>query len=309
MATRKQSLTWSDTDNLETTHSREKSMTNNRGNRPAEIFGYHFSDISPEASQARKNHWCPFLERRCIKNSRLIDYPFGVCTVEHGGNFYTICPHRFEEKGTIKDIPLILENIALHYFGNLANLVLFSEIRLPNIGSIDFVLVRHKPMRAEIEDFIPIEFQSDSTTGTGPLVQGLKDFFAGLDILDRTYNFGINTYDTIKRSMTQLFNKGIVYEKWGIKSYWVIQEYIYANLVKRYGLKREGFSEDHASRFALQEFTFDENKIRLQATRFISVSVDEVYQAMRNNPGLPMKDEFVANLNEKLKARLSLKFE
>jgi hypothetical protein len=283
-------------------------MTNLRGNRPAEIFGNPISDNSPEASRARNNHWCPFMERKCSKSSRLIDYPFGVCTVEHGDSFYTICPHRFEEKGTINEIPLVIENIALHYFGNLANLVLFSEIRLPNVGSIDFVLVRHKPMKAEIDDFVPVEFQSDSTTGTGPLVQGLRDFVAGQDILKKTYSFGINTYDTIKRSMTQLFNKGILYEKWGVKSYWVIQEYIYANLVKRYGLKHEGFSEDHASRFALQDFSSADGKIGLHATRFVSVSVDEVYQAMRNNPGLPRKDQFLANLSEKLKAKLGLKF-
>ncbi|MEW6586697.1 MAG: NotI family restriction endonuclease [Nitrospirota bacterium] len=283
-------------------------MTTHRGNRPAEIFGYHFSDISIEAAQARKNRWCPFIERLCSKRSRLIDYPFGVCTAEHGGDYYTVCPHRFEEKGTTEGLPLVLENIAIHYFGDLTNLLLFSEVRLPNIGTIDFVLVRHKPVKAEVDDFIPVEFQSDSTTGTGALVQGLKDFIVGDDILDRTYNFGINTYDTIKRSITQLFNKGIVYEDWGIKSYWVIQEYIYANLVKRYGLKQEGYSDQHASRFALHEFSLEDNNLSLHPTRFVSVSVDEIYQAMRNNPGLPGKGQFVASLNEKLRARLSLKF-
>lgn len=220
-------------------------------NQPAEIFGYYVGDPSAEARKARKEHWCPFTGSRCSKNSRLIDYPFGVCTVEHGGSFYTICPHRFEEKGTTEGLPLVLESIAIHYFGDLTRLLLFSEVKLPNVGTIDFVLVRHKPFRAEVDDFIPIEFQSDSTTGTGPLVQSLKDFMAGVKIAEKKYDFGINTYDTIKRSITQLFNKGIVYEAWSVKSYWVFQEYIYANLVKRYGLKREGFSAEHASRFAL----------------------------------------------------------
>ena len=49
----------------------------------------------------------------------------------------------------------------------------------------------------------------------------------------------MNTYDTIKRSITQLLNKGIVYEAWGVKCYWVIEEYIHANLVRRYGLHNE----------------------------------------------------------------------
>ena len=49
----------------------------------------------------------------------------------------------------------------------------------------------------------------------------------------------MNTYDTIKRSITQLLNKAIVYEAWGVKCYWVIEEYIHTNLVRRYGLQNE----------------------------------------------------------------------
>jgi hypothetical protein len=289
---------------METTNSREKTVTNH----PAEIFGYFANDTSPEAFQARKEHWCRFAGKLCNKKSRLIDYPFGVCTVLQGDALFTVCPRRFEEKGTI-DIPLVLENIALHYFGELNNLMLFSEVRLPNVGSIDYVLIRHRPMKADIDDFVPVEFQSDSTTGTGSLVQSLRDFMSGSNVLEKSYTFGMNTYDTIKRSITQLLNKGIVYENWGIKSYWVFQEYIYANLVKRYGLKRDGYSEEHASRFALQELSLEDNQVKLQSTRYVSLSVDEIYQAMRNNPNLPKKDQFVAVLKEKLKAKLNLKFE
>ena len=225
-------------------------------NHPAEIFGYYVGNSSVEANEARKSHWCPFTDKVCNKSSRLIDYPFGSLYYQRTAKHFIPSAHvALKKRESIEGIPLVLENVALHYFGDLANLVLFSEIRLPNVGSIDFVLVRHKPMKAEVDDFLPVEFQSNSTTGTGPLVQSLKDFMAGINILENRYNFGINTYDTIKRSITQLFNKGIVYETWGIKSYWVIQEYIYANLVKRYGLKQEGFSAEHASRFALQDFS------------------------------------------------------
>ncbi|RME44548.1 MAG: hypothetical protein D6791_12920 [Chloroflexi bacterium] len=41
----------------------------------------------------------------------------------------------------------------------------------------------------------------------------------------------------------------------------------------------------------------------------VSTTVDEVYQAMRNNPGMPSKDKFVQHLNTKLKARLSVRFQ
>jgi hypothetical protein len=115
-------------------------------------------------------------------------------------------------------------------------------------------------------------------------------------------------HDTIKRSITQLLNKGLVYEAWRTKCYWVIQEYIYANLVNRYGLKQEGYVVEHASRFALYNLVQEDDKLTLTPSRFVSTTVDEVYQAMRNNSNLPNKDKFVNVLNKKLRAKLSVKF-
>jgi len=284
-------------------------MARNAGNRPAEIFGYPPADKSQAAQQARQQHWCPFADKVCNKQSRLIDYPFGVCSAEHGGNINAVCPRRFEERGRIEGVPRVIEDTAIHYFGDLNNVIPFAEVRLPNIGTIDYVLVKHKPMQAEVQDFVTVEFQTDSTTGTGQLVQGLRDFVAGRDIQSQTFRFGMNTYDTIKRSVTQLLNKGIVYEAWNIKCYWVIQEYIYANLVKRYGLKTDGYALEHASRFALYNLKPKGNRLTLTPSRYVSTTVDEVYNAMKNNPGLPSKDKFVKTLDAKLKAKLGVTFD
>ena len=278
-------------------------------NYPAEIFGYHIGNITAEAKESRREHWCPFMESVCDRISHSIAYPLGVCTISHEGMLYAICPHRFAGKGSIEGVPLVLENIALHHFGELTDLVTFLDVKLPNYGTIDFVIARHKPCKAEIDDFVSVELRSFSPVSIAQLVRGIKEFMASVDISNQTYYNGINIERTIRMFLAQVFNKGIVYEAWGVKSYWVIQEYIYANLVKRYGLKREGYSAEHASRFALQEYSSEDDKITLHATRFVSVSVDEMYQAMRNNPGLPSKGQFVAALNDKLKARLSLKFE
>ncbi|MBM3134280.1 MAG: hypothetical protein FJZ89_03140 [Chloroflexi bacterium] len=294
---------------MEKAYSGGDEVTKNIGNRPAEVFGYPADNRSDEAQSARQRHWCPFTDHACSKKSRLIDHPFAVCSVAHHGNFYAICPLRFEERGSIEGIPRILEDVALHYFGNFNNVIPFPEVRLPNVGSIDYVLVRHKPMKAEVDDFVAIELQTDSTTSTGELVQGLRDFVAGQDVRGRVYRFNMNTYDTIKRSITQLLNKGVVYEAWEVKGYWVIQEYIYANLVKRYGFKQEGYSPEYACRFALYDLEQKGDRLALTARRFVSTTVDEVYQAMRNNPGLPNKDRFVMALNDKLQAKLSVRFE
>lgn len=283
-------------------------MAQNVANRPAEIFGYPYWNHSREAQEARARHNCPFLNRRCDKKSRLIEFPFGVCSAEHGGGIRAICPHRFEERGAVESVSRVLEDIALHYFGDFNNIIIFSEVRLPNVGVIDYIIVRHKPMRPEVEDFVSVEFQTDSTTSTRGLVQGIIDFYQGTDLRERSYKFGMNTYDSIKRAITQLMNKGVTYENWDTKCYWVIQEYIYANLVSRYGFKTDGFSAADASRFALYNLIPDGDIYRLKLNRLISISVEEVYLAMRNNPEMPAKDSFVKRLNDKLRLRLGARF-
>ena len=281
-------------------------MQESAGNRPSEIFGYPVWDQSPQARDARLRHWCPFQGQTCNKKSRMIDFPFGVCSARHGDGLRAICPHRFDEPGSLEGVSRVLEDIALHYFGELDNVVAFPEVRLPNVGNIDHVLVRHKPMKPEVDDFVSVEYQSDSTTSTGGLVQAIREFSEGQDVNARAYRFGMNTYDSIKRAITQLMNKGIVYEAWGSKCYWVIQEYIYANLVSRYGFKTGDYSPDAASRFALYDLVPDGDSVTLELSRFVSATVDEVYQAMRNNPGMPQKDDFVIRLNAKLRLGLNV---
>ena len=280
-------------------------MTSSPGNRPAEIFGFPIANREDEARDVRRRHWCPFRQNTCDKKSRLLDFPFGVCTVEHGGGIRAVCPHRFDERGAIEGVPMVLENIAMHYFGDINNTVVFSELTIPNVGRIDYVIVRHKPMTREVDDFIAVEIQADSTTSTGKLVDGMRDFQQGTDLSLKSYGFNMNTYDSIKRAITQLMNKGMVYERWGTKCYWVIQEYIYANLVNRYGFKQDGFTPEDASVFALYDIVPNGGRLELTPTRYVSTSVDEVYQAMRSNRAMPQKDEFVRKLNAELRLKLN----
>lgn len=278
------------------------------GSHLAEIFGFPINNRSDEAEEARQRHWCPFTDSRCVKQSRLLDYPFGVCSVRHQGHICAVCPRRFDQRGALPGTPKVLEELARHYFGTINNVVAFQEVGLPGIGTIDYVLVQHAPLHPQVTDFVAVEFQTDSTTGTGAIVQGLQDFVAGQDILSQTYRFGMNTYDTIKRFVTQLLNKGIVYEAWDVKCYWVIEEYIYANLVRRYGVRNDGFDPTSASRFALCALEPVDDRFDLNLHRFLSITVDEMYQAMRTNPGLPSKEQFVRGLDARLRARLGIHF-
>ena len=282
-------------------------MAKKKDKRPAEIFGYPIGNQSNAAQNARQNHWCPFRDGSCTKKSRLIKYPFGVCSVEYDGGIRTICPGRFEERGSIDGVARVLEDVAVHHFNDTDNIVVFPEVGLPNVGKIDYVIVKHKPMQAVVDDFVAVEFQTDSTTKTGGLVRGVRDFCEEGGLQSQSYDFDMNTYDSIKRAITQLMNKGRVYEAWNSKCYWVIQEYIYENLVARYGLKKKGFSKKHASVFALYDIEPNGDHLTLEHNRFISTTVDQIYKAMRNNPALPKKDKFVEKLNKKLNEKMRLK--
>ena len=280
-------------------------MTDSDGNRPSEIFGYPLANRSAVSQQVRQQHQCPFRNVPCDKKSRLLDVPFGVCSVRTRAGMHVICPRRFDEEGSLAGVPRVLEDVAKHYFGDTDNIVVFAETRLPNVGNIDFVIVKHRAMRPEIDDFVAVEIQADSTTGTGELVRAFQEFISGDDVANRNYRFGANTYDSIKRAVTQLMNKGMVYERWRTKCYWVIQEYIYANLTSRFGLAEGRYRAEDSTRFALYSLLPRGERLALQPTRVLSTSVDDVYQAMRNNPGIPTKDAFVKALNHKLQLRLA----
>ena len=92
---------------------------------PSEIFGYPYYNRSEEAGKARENHWCPFVDKKCYKQSRLVEIPFGVCSTHINGEDVAVCPRRFLDKNRI------FWDIALHHFGSANDILVFSEVRLP----------------------------------------------------------------------------------------------------------------------------------------------------------------------------------
>jgi hypothetical protein len=268
---------------------------------PSEVFGHPCDITSSQAQADRSRYWCPFSSKKCDKKSRLISYPMGVCSVQYNENVVAICPKRFLQDN------IVFRDIADHYFGSLSNLLVFAEARLSGIGSFDFVIVRHKPLSSDIEDFVIVEFQTDQTTGTGKLVEALEDFIQRKRFVEKTYNFGLNTYDTLKRSFTQILNKGVVLESWGHKIYWVYQETVYRNYVSRYGLESLDYSPEDTIVFAVYDIVRAAKAYQLSQTRIESATVEELFAAFRNNRNIPDKDMFVQALQKKMKARMELK--
>ncbi len=270
---------------------------------PAEIFGYPLRAVSGLPKKGRKRYWCPFADDKCNKQSRLISYPMGVCSVRYGDNIIALCPRRFLQDNTV------FSDIAEHYFKTRNDLVVFMEIGLSQTGTFDYVMVKHRPFSSNIEDFVVIEFQTGQTTGTGQLVQALRDCLKGNDIGDKSYRFGLNFADIWKRSFTQILNKGIVLENWGHKIYWVVQEPVYQDFVNRYNLNGMSYNDEHKTVFTIYDLSQNSFEYNLFQTRIESSTINDLFKAFRYNPNIPSKETFISKLKKKLEAKMELKLE
>ena len=183
---------------------------------------------------------------------------------------------------------------------------MFSEVGLTDIGNFDFVMVKHKPMSSDIEDFVAIEFQTGQTTNTGKLVQGLRDFMDGESIVYKSYGFGLNFFDIWKRTFTQVLNKGVIMETWKKKIYWVVQEPVYKFFEAKYSLQRLAYKPQHSTVFALYDLEPGKQSFELAASRKISASMDQLFDAFRNNPNIPPLDKFISRLKHKIEAEAQI---
>lgn len=93
---------------------------------PAEVFGHPLDVHSEQSKSDRGRHWCPFMDAPCDKQSRRVDYPMGVCSVQYGGDVVALSPRRFLQDNTV------FYDIADHYFGNRHDLLLFEELSVPS---------------------------------------------------------------------------------------------------------------------------------------------------------------------------------
>jgi hypothetical protein len=267
-----------------------------------EIFGHPLDSKEKNALSDFTDYSCRFINRKCDKESRLITYPMGVCSVNSNDNKPIICPHRFLQDN------LVFINASNQAFGDTNNVLLFSEIHIKNVGSFDFVLVKHKPLSSDIEDFCVVEFQSDSTTGTGKLVQALKDFMDNdkdPEAQKKHYAFGMNTYNTIKLSYIQMLVKAQVLESWNKKIFWVMQNFVFDNMVSRFHLSELEFNENRTTQYHIYDLEKSNNLYHLSLINKYSTTVSNLLKAFTHQP-IPSKEDFINLLKEKINLKVGL---
>jgi len=264
-----------------------------------ELFGQNTEHIDVNRIKTT-NYQCPFINQTCIKQSRLINYPMGACSVRVNSTDVIICPVRFKQND------IVFTDIAKRFFGTVDNSILFQEVKVSGFGSFDFVLVKHTPLKATVDDFVVIEFQSDSTTGTGALVNNVRDIIENEEFHEN-YRFGMNTYNTIKLSFIQMLMKGQVIENWGKNIVWVMQDFVFSNMLSRFDLERKPLDRDLSTHFFLYKMDETDIGFDLKLGETCSSSVRDLAKAFERGKGLPTLNSFIKTLEAKIQLNLETK--
>jgi Restriction endonuclease NotI len=214
---------------------------------PAEIFGYPYTNLSGVAQDARKNQYCPYMDRTCIKNRKSDkDIKMGVCTIGYKTSFtekftpVIICPKRFS-------LDVIKQEIEKFNFNSSEiekKIKWISEVSMgKETGKVDYVAAYIE--NGKVVTFVAVEPQAAGTTGT--YWQAVLEFQRHQKYLNHTYSYGINwANEFAKTMMQQAYKKGRIFEAWGKKIIFVVQDIGLAYLRKSYdisGLKEADDSD------------------------------------------------------------------
>ncbi len=197
----------------------------------AEVFGFLIEDQSDRAIRYRENKLCPFnnIVSNCTKNS--VDFPLGVCSLNHKNKPVIICPIRFREDWKI------VSDAAAFIFDNETTWTHIGEVRLKDkfgksAGNIDYVLVAYDD-RGQVLNFGSLEVQSVYISGnlTSPFSAYMQNptlDFSWKRALKYPKPDYLSSYR--KRLVPQIIAKGSILKQWGKKQVVALQTSFYNTL-------------------------------------------------------------------------------
>lgn len=206
--------------------------TEKNSNQPlAEVFGFSIDNQSERAVRYRENKLCPFnnIVSNCTKNS--IEFPLGVCSLNHKDKPVIICPIRFREDWKI------VSDAASFIFDQKTTWTHVGEVRLKDkfgksAGNIDYVLVSYDN-KGRVLDFGSLEVQAVYISGnlTGPFSAYLEN---PIPEFSWTQAFKYPKPDYLsssrKRLVPQIIAKGSILKQWGKKQVVALQTAFYNTL-------------------------------------------------------------------------------
>lgn len=207
------------------------SIDKNNNQPLAEVFGFPIDNQSERAVRYRENKLCPFnnIVSNCTKNS--VEFPLGVCSINHKEKPVIICPIRFREDWKI------VSDVAAFIFDEKTTWTHVGEVRLKDkfgksAGNIDYVLVAYDD-KGRVLDFGSLEVQSVYISGnlTGPFSAFLEN---PTPKFNWTHAFKYPKPDYLsssrKRLVPQIIAKGSILNQWGKKQAVALQTAFYNTL-------------------------------------------------------------------------------
>jgi len=189
-----------------------------------EIFGFPIDNKSDRAKRYQVNKLCPYnnIVSNCTKNS--IEFPLGVCSLNHKAKQVIICPIRFREDWTI------VSDAANFIFEGKATWTHVGEVRLKDkhgksAGNIDYVLVSYDD-KGRVLDFGSLEVQAVYISGnlTGPFTAYLENQSAEFN-WNQAFKYPKPDYlsSSRKRLIPQIIAKGSILKQWNKKQVVALQ--------------------------------------------------------------------------------------
>lgn len=197
----------------------------------AEVFGFPINNESARAKRYRENKLCPYnnIVSNCTKNS--IEFPLGVCSLNHKEKPVIICPIRFREDWSI------ISDAASFIFDKRATWTHVGEVRLKDkhgksAGNIDYVLVSYDD-KGRVVDFGSLEVQAVYISGnlTGPFTAYLEKPSPSFS-WTQAFKFPKPDYlsSSRKRLIPQIIAKGSILKQWKKKQVVALQTSFYKTL-------------------------------------------------------------------------------
>jgi hypothetical protein len=197
----------------------------------AEIFGFPIENLSERAVRYRTNKLCPFnnIVSNCTKNS--IEFPLGVCSINHWNKPVIICPIRFREDWKI------VSDAAAFIFEETKTWTHVGEVKLKDklgksAGNIDYVLVAYDH-KGRVLDFGSLEVQAVYISGnlTGPFSAYLENPTPEFSWKQAFKNPKPDYLSSSrKRLVPQIIAKGSILKQWGKKQAVALQTSFYNTL-------------------------------------------------------------------------------
>ena len=129
----------------------------------------------------------------------------------------------------------------------------------------------------------------------------------GENLEDKKYSFGMNTYNTIKLSYIQMLIKGQVMESWNKKIFWVMQDFVYDNMVNRFNLVDLDYNLVDNTHYHIYDLESKNGLYNLKLKEKKSTTISNLIKAFTHQP-TPSIDSFINKLEEKIELKLGLKF-